>query len=148
MGRRPASSLLRETGRAPAAYVNGASLLSRDFIDFLCKQRNISLFLSSIFSTTVFALILSLSLNLSHRRHHPEDTLDPTGAGPRQCLSLSYFTWYDSLQLHPCHGNSVIPFSFSPLCAWTASSVSNCLRWAQAASLSCCCECRGTFLSE
>ena len=51
MGRRPASSLPQETGRAPAAYVNGASLLSRDFIDFLCKPRNIRLFLSSILLT-------------------------------------------------------------------------------------------------
>ena len=48
MGRCSASSLPRETGRAPVASVNRASSLSRGFIGFLCKPRNISLFLSSI----------------------------------------------------------------------------------------------------
>ena len=47
-GRCSASSLPRETGRAPAASVNRASSLSRGFIGFLCKPRNISLFLSSV----------------------------------------------------------------------------------------------------
>ena len=52
-GRRTASSLPWETGRAPAAYVKGASSLSWGFIGFLCKQRNISL----------YSLPLSLSLS-------------------------------------------------------------------------------------
>ena len=56
------SLLLLETRRAPAAYVNGASLLSQDFIDFLCKPRNISLFLSSVFLTAIFLLYLFLYL--------------------------------------------------------------------------------------
>ena len=41
-GRRCASSLPGETGRAPAGSVNRASPLSWDFIGFLCKPRNIS----------------------------------------------------------------------------------------------------------
>ena len=46
MGRR--SSFPQETRRAPVASVNRANSLSRGFIGFLCKPRNISLFLSSI----------------------------------------------------------------------------------------------------
>ena len=61
MGRCSASSLPRETGRAPAASVNRASSLSRGFIGFLCKARNISLFLSSIFLSTIFFPYLSLN---------------------------------------------------------------------------------------
>ena len=48
--------------RVPVAYVNRASLLSWDFISFLCKPRNISLFLSSIFLTVFLSLYISLSL--------------------------------------------------------------------------------------
>ena len=61
-GRRSASSLPRETGRAPAAYVNRASPLSWGFIGSLCKPRNISLFLASIFLSATFFLYLSLNL--------------------------------------------------------------------------------------
>ena len=43
-------------------YVDGASLLSRDFIDFLCKPGNVSLFLSYIFLTAIFLLYLFLYL--------------------------------------------------------------------------------------
>ena len=55
------SSLPRETGRAPAAYMNRASPSSWGFIGFLCKPRYISLFLSSIFLSATFFLYLSLS---------------------------------------------------------------------------------------
>ena len=61
-GRRSASSLPRETRRVPTAYVNKASPLSWDFIGFLCKPRNISLFLSSVFLSATFFLYLSLNL--------------------------------------------------------------------------------------
>ena len=43
-------------------YVDGVSPFSLDFIDFLCKPRNISLFLSYIFPTAIFLLYLSLYL--------------------------------------------------------------------------------------
>ena len=79
---------LRRPGGHLWPYVDGASLLSRDFIDFLCKPRNISLFLSSIFLSAAFFFI-SLSLNYS-----PTPTpfllwvpLDPAGAGPRQLIA-------------------------------------------------------------
>ena len=80
-GRRSASSLLQETRRAPAAYVNRASPLSWGFIGFLCKQRNISFysFLSSIILSATFFLYLSLCW-----RCHTSNTLDPTWAGPWQ----------------------------------------------------------------
>ena len=67
--------------RAPVASVNRVSPC-RGFIGFLCKPRNINHFLSSMFLTVTFFISLYISLYLSHRRHHPEDTLDPTGAGP------------------------------------------------------------------
>ena len=81
-GRRSASSLPRETGKAPVASVNGANFLSRSFIGFLCKPKNISLFLSSIFLSTIFFPYLSLN-------HPPtpfflQVPLDPAGAGPWQ----------------------------------------------------------------
>ena len=64
------------------ASVNTANFLSRSFIGFLCKPRNISLFLSSIFLSTIFFLYLSLN-------HLPtpfflQVPLDPVGAGPQQ----------------------------------------------------------------
>ena len=62
MGRHSASSLPRETRRVPTAYVNRASPLSWGFIGYLCKPRNISLFLSSIFLSATFFLYLSLNL--------------------------------------------------------------------------------------
>ena len=61
MGRRSASSLPRETGRAPVASMNRANALSWSFIGFLRKPRNISLFLSSIFLSTIFFPYLSKS---------------------------------------------------------------------------------------
>ena len=81
-GRRSASSLPRETGKAPVASVNRANFLSQSFIGFLCKPRNISLFLSSIFLSTIFFPYRSLN-------HPPtpfflQVPLDPAGAGPRQ----------------------------------------------------------------
>ena len=61
-GRRSVSSLPWETGKAPVASVNRANFLSQSFIGFLCKPRNISLFLSSIFLSATFFLYLSLNL--------------------------------------------------------------------------------------
>ena len=65
MGRRSASSLPGETGRAPVASVNRANSLSGGFVGFLCKPRNISLFLSSIFLSTTFFPYLSLNQSLT-----------------------------------------------------------------------------------
>ena len=56
-GRRSASSLPRETGRAPVASVNRASSLSQGFIGFLCKPRNIGLFLPSIPLSFIYSFI-------------------------------------------------------------------------------------------
>ena len=80
--RRSASSLPRDTEKAPVASVNRAKFLSRSFIGFLCKPRNISLFLSSIFLSTIFFPYLS-------RNQLPTlfllwVSLDPAGAGPQQ----------------------------------------------------------------
>ena len=61
-GRRSASSLPQETGRAPVASVNRANFLSWSFIGFLCKPRNISLFLPSIFLSSTFFPSLSKSI--------------------------------------------------------------------------------------
>ena len=58
-------------------YVDGTSLLSRDFIDFLCKPRNISLFLSSIFLSATFFISLSLSKSFA-------DAIFPSGS-PGSC---------------------------------------------------------------
>ena len=82
MGRHSASSLPRETGRAPVPSVNRANFLSRSFIGFLCKPRNISLFLSSVFLSSTF--FPYLSLNQSPTPSLLQVSLDPAGAGPRQ----------------------------------------------------------------
>ena len=79
-GRHSASSLPQETRKAPVASVNRANFLSQSFIGFLRKPRNISLFLSSIFLSTIFFPYLSLN-------HPPtpfflQVPLDPAGAGP------------------------------------------------------------------
>ena len=82
-GRRSASSLPRETRRAPVASVNRANSLSRSFIGFLCKQRNIGLFLSSIFLSTTFFPYLCLNLYISLAMPSPLGiTLDPPGLVP------------------------------------------------------------------
>ena len=78
-GRRSASSLPQETEKAPVASVNRANFLSRSFIGFLCKPRNISLFLSSIFLSTTF--FPYLSLNQSPVPFFLQVPLDPAGAG-------------------------------------------------------------------
>ena len=88
MGGRSTSSLPWETGKAPVASVNRANFLSRNFIGFLCKPRNIGLFLSSIFLSSIFFPYLSLN-------HPPtpfflQVPLDPAGAGPRQRVSTGY----------------------------------------------------------
>ena len=64
-------------------YVDGASLLFRDCIDFLCKPRNFSLFLSSIFLSATFFISLSKSF-ANADAVSPSFPLDPAGAGPRQ----------------------------------------------------------------
>ena len=86
MGRRSASSLPWETGKAPVASVNRANFLSQSFIGFLCKPRNISLCLSSIFLSTIF--FLYLSLNQSPTPFFLQIPLDPVGAGPRHQMML------------------------------------------------------------
>ena len=47
---------------APVAYGNRASLLSWDFISYLCKPRNISLFLSFNFSMALLPPCITLSI--------------------------------------------------------------------------------------
>ena len=54
----------------------------KDFISFLCKPRNISLFLSSIFLSSTF--FPYLSLNQSPTLFFLQVPLDPAGTGPRQ----------------------------------------------------------------
>ena len=76
-GRRSASSLPQETEKAPVASVNRANFLSRSFIGFLCKPKNISLFLSSIFLSTTF--FPYLSLNQSPTLFLLRVSLDPAG---------------------------------------------------------------------
>ena len=91
-GRCSASSLPRETGRAPVASVNRANFLSRSFIGFLCKPRNISLFLSSIFSSII--LFPYLSLNQSLTLFFLQVPLDPAGAGPwHKCFKIEEGTY-------------------------------------------------------
>ena len=69
------------------ASVNRANSLSWGFIGFLCKSKNISLFLSSIFLSTTF--FPYLPLNHSFRGcHHTSDTLDLTGAVPRYSQTI------------------------------------------------------------
>ena len=84
MGRRSVFSLPRETGKAPVASVNRANFLSQSFIGFLCKPRNISLSLSSIFLSSTF--FPYLSLNQSPTLFFLQVPLDPAGAGPRQSM--------------------------------------------------------------
>ena len=69
-GDREGTSGLREQG----------NFLSGSFIDFLCKRRNISLFLSSIFLSTTFYHYLSLNQSLTP--FFLQVPLDPVGAGP------------------------------------------------------------------
>ena len=68
------------------ASVNRANFLSQSFIGFLCKPRNISLFLSSIFLSSTF--FPYLSLNQSPTLFFLRISLDPVGAGPWQCRAL------------------------------------------------------------
>ena len=77
--------------RVPVAYVNRANFLSRSFIGFLCKPRNISLFLPSIFLSTIFFPYLSLN-------HLPtpfflQVPLDPAGAGPQHRHTIQYHSY-------------------------------------------------------
>lgn len=83
-GRRSASSLPRETGKAPVASVNRANFLSRSFIGFLCKPRNISLSLPYFLIYNI--LSLSLSLNHPPTPFFLQVPLDPAGAGSQHIL--------------------------------------------------------------
>ena len=89
MGRCSASSLPRETERAPVASVNRKNILSQSFFGSLCKSRNISLFFPFIFlSTTLFPY---LSLNQSPKPFFLQVSLDPAGARPRQVAAIQDF---------------------------------------------------------
>ena len=84
-GRRSASSLPRENGRAPVASVNRANFLSWSFI----VNQGISASFSPLFSYLQHSY-LSLSLNQSQS---PTPFLlrvspDPAGAGPRRSPSI------------------------------------------------------------
>ena len=122
------------------ASVNMANFLSRSFIGSLCKPRNISLFLSSIFLSTTF--FPYLSLNLLADSISPSNSLDPPGSTVDQSVSLvaqPCLTLCDTMnrstarppcpsptsgvhsdscplsQLrHPAISSSVIPFSSCP----------------------------------
>ena len=70
------------------AYIDGASLLSQDFIDFLCKARNISLF-SPLFSPPHYSLLFFPPSFIPFLLHPPTSSilrisLDSAEAGPRQ----------------------------------------------------------------
>ena len=79
------------------ASVNRASSLSRGFIGFLCKPRNISLFLSPV----PFSFIHSPAPFLLRV------PLDPAGAGPRQFYVLVF--WPGGLWLAPTPGLETTP---------------------------------------
>ena len=98
-GRRSASSLPWGTGKAPVASVNRANFLSRSFIGFICKPRNISLFLSSIFLSTIFFPYLSLNQLLMP--FFLQVPLDPAGAGPRQ-FSFKYLLNFAMIYVISC----------------------------------------------
>ena len=93
MGRHSVSSLPRETGRAPVASVNRANFLSWSFIGSLCKTKNISLFLSSVFLSSTF--FPYLSINPSPTPFLLRVSLDPAEAGPRQetVKTVKDFIW-------------------------------------------------------
>ena len=71
------------------ASVNRANFLSRSFIGFLCKPRNISLFFSSIFF--IYNIFFLLSLNQSPTPFLLWVSLDPAGAGPRRSRLKTMF---------------------------------------------------------
>ena len=86
-----ASSLPQETRRAPVASVNRTNFFSGSFIGFLCKPRNISLFLDSIFLSSTF--FPYLSLNQSLMPFLLPVSLDLAGAGPRQVTNIFSVYW-------------------------------------------------------
>ena len=121
-GRLFASSLHRETGRALVAFVNRASPLSWGFFGFLCKPRNISLFLSSIFLSATF--FLYLSLNILADAISPEDIpvscgfswilwgLDSGNWPLNRDQKGFHFSYLDPRQTDsPCHSPLGIQFS-------------------------------------
>ena len=91
MERHSASSLPRETGRAPAAYMNRASLCLGTLVAF-CVNKVISASFFPLFSHLFsFFLILSLSLSKSFSLPTPSllrVPLDPVGAGPQHSRAL------------------------------------------------------------
>ena len=71
--------------QAPVAYIDGASFLSWDFISFLCKPRNISLFSPLFFHyiilpQSLFKFLINLSLIADSIP--ASNFLDPLGLGP------------------------------------------------------------------
>ena len=122
------------------ASVNMANFLSRSFIGSLCKPRNISLFLSSIFLSTTFFPYISLnlltdSISPSNSLDPPESTVDQSVSSVAQsCLTLcdpmnhsttrppcpspTSGVHSDSCPLsqlcHPAISSSVVPFSSCP----------------------------------
>ena len=69
-GRRFASSLPREIGRAPAAYVNGASPLYWGFIDFVSTKEYQSLSFLYFSSLLIPSISLYISINFSRLAVH------------------------------------------------------------------------------
>ena len=111
------SSLPRGTGKASVASVNRANFLFQSFIGFLCKPRNISLFLSSVFLSTIFFPYLSLNHPLTP--FFLQVPLDPAGAGPGQLfkkLSIQFLYSVRSVQL--------LGHAWLFLTSWTAAGPS------------------------
>ena len=96
-GRHSASSLPQETGKAPVASLNRANFLSQSVIGFLCKPRNISLFLSSTFLSTIF--FPYLTLNNPQMPFFLQVPLDPAGAGPRHTWAFNFIGSKDAERL-------------------------------------------------
>ena len=86
------------------ASVNKANFLSQSVIGFLCKPRNISLFLSSTFLSTIF--FPYLTLNNPQMPFFLQIPMDPEGAGPWHCR-VGHRDWKLSLEApqgcHTCH---------------------------------------------
>ena len=77
------------------ASVDRANFLSQSFIGSLCKPRNISFFLSSIFLSSTF--FPYLSQNQSPTLFLLRVSLDPAGAGPWQTIKKAECQRTDAL---------------------------------------------------
>ena len=100
--------------------VNRANFLSQSFIGFLCKPRNTSLFLSSIFLSSKF--FPYLSLNQSLKPFLLRVSLDPAGAGIQEKLKSRYWLiWrskfyvrFSSVQFSSVHSLSGVRLFVTP----------------------------------